>query len=358
MSEPRNSGWARLSTLGQALDDLPDGVAMAVGVVLGGALVGAVWWAGWWWLSVVVVGLAFLVGRSAGLRRRVEGWVWPLSSVVAVLGAGAAAVVAVLAGGSGETPEAVVAGEGERLMRLDLGGGDTSLDGGDTGSTGSETVGCPSGTVFIEGGEFDGHTVASFCLDETEVQVSRYERCMNEGGCTEAGKASGVYGEYSDSKYCNRTHDDRSLHPMNCVDWHQAQAFCRWDGGKRLPTGWEWEWAARGRDRDWTYPWGEEAPTCDRAVMNEGGSGCGKDRTWPVGSKPNGDSRDGVKDMAGNVWEWTGTERGGRRVLRGGSWLFYRPRSLRGAYRSSGLDPASRYGRVGFRCARTSGGEQ
>lgn len=216
-----------------------------------------------------------------------------------------------------------------------------------------EEARCREGMTFIAGGSFDGHDIESFCLDTTEVRVSSYERCMRDGKCGEAGKEWGLDGDYSPGDYCNRNHDDRGSHPMNCVDWKQAVAFCAW-AGKRLPTQWEWEWAARGRDRGWTYPWGDAPePSCERVVMREGADGCGKDRTWAVGSKPKGNSRDGVSDLAGNVWEWTSSKEGERRIVRGGSWDLDFPGLFRASYRFDVL-PADRFLGVGFRCARTA----
>jgi len=196
-------------------------------------------------------------------------------------------------------------------------------------------------------------------MTKTQVTVEQYKACVDAGACT-APDTGG---------YCNWGQSDRGKHPINCVDWHQAQAYAKWAGG-RLPTEAEWEYAARSGGRDWKYPWGNENATCDRAVMDDGGNGCGRGSTWPVCSKPKGNTTHGLCDMAGNVWEWvqdwyhdsyngaptdgSAWEKptGSNRVRRGGSWGNF-AWGVRAAYRYVG-DPRVRHDvRVGFRLARS-----
>lgn len=178
----------------------------------------------------------------------------------------------------------------------------------------AEMVRIPAGEFIMgydeEDSEFPNYsdpahpvTVKAFDLDKTEVTVEAYERCVR------AGKCSAAVAQYG-SERCNSGKDDKLDHPLNCVNWAQAIAYCAWVDC-RLPSEAEWEYASRGGHDDWYYPWGNEDPDCTRAVMGadyEGQempdeiSGCGKRGTWPVCSK--GEFGFGLCDMAGNVSEW------------------------------------------------------
>jgi formylglycine-generating enzyme required for sulfatase activity len=176
----------------------------------------------------------------------------------------------------------------------------------------------------------------AFELDETEVTVDAYRTCVTAGTCRQPATGS----------ECNWDKPDRGDHPVNCVDWAQATTYCGWVG-KRLPTEEEWEAAARGATgRD--YPWGN-APPRDQLCWSATSGG----HTCPVGKYAAGNTPEGLKDMAGNVWEWTSSnyESEGR-VVRGGSWYDSYFTNVHAAYRGKSA-PGDRYSALGFRCART-----
>lgn len=193
-------------------------------------------------------------------------------------------------------------------------------------------------------------TVKAFQMAKTEVTNKQYRACVEAQAC---GPPSSYTGG-----------DD---HPVVYVNWEDARKFSEWAGG-RLPTEAEWEYAARGAGKDLRYPWGNEDATCERAEMDDGGTGCGKNTSWPVCSKAAGNTAQGLCDMAGNVWEWTQdwyhdsyngapadggaweSPAGSFRGDRGGSWSSFAG-NVRAAVRRR-RDPGHRVRDGGFRVVR------
>lgn len=245
-------------------------------------------------------------------------------------------------------------------------------------AAGAETASCPpgalpvpAGTAVVAGAEV---AVGAFCLDETEVTVGRYRECVAGGACSEphatvAGPDLPARHVPLWSRSCNRQREGREDHPVNCVDWHQAAAFCDAVDG-RLPSEGEWQLAAAGGDERRRYPWGRRRPTAERlngcdflcldrlralglthATLHYGEDGFAD--TAPVGSFPAGAGRWRHLDLAGNVWEFTSSLYGADprvRVIRGGGWAQSDRQRVTSSYRGGFVDRA-RGSAVGFRCA-------
>jgi len=267
---------------------------------------------------------------------------------------------------------------------------------------------CPAGMALVKGGDFfmgsddpkataderPAHPVhlSEYCLDVHEVTAAAFKACSDSGKCKRSTPKNEWEGITARQKklydpLCNVGDvATRGNHPMNCVDWESAEAFCEERGG-RLPTEAEWELAARGSDGR-VYPWGDEAPS--PGLVNACGLECvawgrknpdpdgplaamyksddGFPHTAPVGSFPRGKTMHGMDDMVGNVWEWVadynapykkgarvtdpkGPEKGEERGIRGGAWNGGDASWLRPTFRFSAT-PTMRSHGIGFRCAK------
>ena len=228
-------------------------------------------------------------------------------------------------------------------------------------------------------------SMATYWIDRHEVTTANYRRCVARGRCD----ADGLDGERladrprGPSAACNYP-ATRERHPINCVTWWQAAAYCACQG-KRLPTEAEWAKAARGSLDGRQYPWGQRTPSGETGPLANladetargrfptfrvfPGYSDGAAMTAPVGSYSSGTSPWGVHDMIGNVLEWTadryggasyrqdrgpdpsGPSHGGYRVARGAAWDAD-PRTVR-LTRRWPLLPRDRLHSLGFRCARS-----
>jgi eukaryotic-like serine/threonine-protein kinase len=269
---------------------------------------------------------------------------------------------------------------------------------------------CPEGMSKIPGGKFfmgsddrkdeenerPAHqvTLSTYCMDTTEVTVAKYKACSDQGSCKRGPKENEWPGIDAASHklydpVCNiRDPDALGSHPINCIDWELADAYCK-AVDKRLPTEAEWEYATRGSDGR-KYPWGDDPPTTGAGFLNACGKECvawgkkhpdpdnpltamyaaddGFATTAPVGSFPKGASPFGLQDVVGNVFEWVsdwyapyggdaltdprGPEKGKERVIRGGAWNGQDPAWVRPSYRFKS-DPTLRSHGIGVRCAES-----
>lgn len=96
-------------------------------------------------------------------------------------------------------------------------------------------------------------------------------------------------------------------HPVVGICWHEANAYAVWVG-KRLPTAEQWQRAAtwakgHAQAAEPRYPWGN---VFDPDKANTWASGQGQ--TVPVTACPGGNTPSGVRQLIGNVWEWSETE--------------------------------------------------
>lgn len=228
----------------------------------------------------------------------------------------------------------------------------------------------PAEMTPIEGGQLDGQPIAPFLLDVHEVTAGQYTECVAAGACiprrTQFWMSEDRGDEHGD---CNL--DRRPEHPMNCVDQRDAETYCSWRNPEdRLPSLSEFIWAAQGRDQARPFPWGSAVPTA--AHVNACGTECidewhrrkwapevgplynmddGWPTTAPVDAHTAGTSRDGARDLAGNVGEWTSERRGQHVMIAGGSFGSTLGEDLSPRH-ATFSPPDARNSLTGFRCVR------
>jgi gamma-glutamyl hercynylcysteine S-oxide synthase len=245
-----------------------------------------------------------------------------------------------------------------------------------------------SGDPWAYDNERGAHTVdlPSFLIDVTPVSNAAYLAFMEDGGYddprwwhpdgwdrrTRTGKRAPAFWRREGGQWLRRRlgriEPVPPDEPVQHVCWYEADAYARW-AGKRLPTEAEWEKAASwdpvtGRKR--RLPWGDEGEHADQHA-NLGQRMMGP---APVGSYHEGASAYGVRQLLGDVWEWTATDFHGYpgfrafpykeysevffgsdyKVLRGGSWATH-PLACRTTFRNWDY-PVRRQIFAGFRCAR------
>ena len=151
------------------------------------------------------------------------------------------------------------------------------------GATRGEQNECPMREVQL----------STYDIDETEVTISAWYDCVDDGNCEpipeQCISVLNVQNVYSSDL------------PAICITWAQATSYCQWNGG-RLPTEAEWEKAARGQNGS-IWPWGNVAPTCDRANFRFASIYCNPN-VVDVRSYEEWRSPYGLWDTLGNVWEW------------------------------------------------------
>jgi formylglycine-generating enzyme required for sulfatase activity len=238
-----------------------------------------------------------------------------------------------------------------------------------------------AGGTFVMGDADKAHsmTIAPFEIARYPLTNAQYKLFIDDDGYNparpwwdKAGRAWLQNKKVRKPRYWDKERFGiaRPNYPVVGISWYEAVAFCRWltqrleDGYiYRLPTEAEWEYAAR-RDTRRIYPWGNEEPDGERANFNLIYDGTTAVGCFPLGATP----EDGVQDMAGNVWEWTGsiykpypydptdgredirTPSNKRFVTRGGGWN-YRSFTLRASNRYNNSPDYHSY-ILGFRPAR------
>jgi sulfatase modifying factor 1 len=260
------------------------------------------------------------------------------------------------------------------------GGSNVGGSGGATGGSGGSNVGgsggssCPNPCGSLEecwNGQYcvakKVQVTGGYAIDATEVTRDQYAAWLATNPST-SGQPS--YCSWNDdfTPGCEWPPGVKGNHPVVCVDWCDAYAYCA-AVGKRLcgkiggganaykdyddATKSQWyNVCSSGGQKDYPYGYGYSESACN-------GYSAGNNGTVPVGSMSGCESSvsgyTGVYDLSGNAWEWEDSCNGyvddmNLCLLRGGS---FNNAGLDNSLRcDGGLDSYRRnqFGSFGFRC--------
>ena len=228
----------------------------------------------------------------------------------------------------------------------------------------------PAGT-FVSSLTGEEANISSFLIQKTAVNAfDLYDYCGEKDDC--------FIEAYTEENarvptLCGGGHISMSqqLWPANCVSHQTASDYCE-SIGARLPTADEWEYAAShdgNSAQKKKYAWGDDEPTqcvtANYAIPDDNGDPIPCKPTtnihyhW-VDDYPQGDTPLGLRNMSGNVAEWTSTtkiimnEDNGEEVehyiIKGGSGLSLPEQIELSAYDTAAPDTISTM--IGFRCIK------
>jgi serine/threonine protein kinase/formylglycine-generating enzyme required for sulfatase activity len=156
--------------------------------------------------------------------------------------------------------------------------------------------------VYVPAGEFlmgnptRTETTGEYWIDQTEVTVAMYKKCVEEGVCSIESVANDDVLQ-SDDYYDAERYQN---YPAINITWQEADQYCIWAGG-RLPTEIEWEKAGRGINGK-RFPWGDyPSYSAFKEVARIGD-------LMPVKFFEENVSDFGLNDMVGNAQEWVNTK--------------------------------------------------
>ncbi len=137
-------------------------------------------------------------------------------------------------------------------------------------------------------------TVDSFYMNKTEVSNAEYAQFVNEK----------KYQAPRNWKN-NKPPEGEEKFPVTWVSLTDSKAYADWFSKREnklcsIPTEPQWEFAARNGAQQTTYPWGND---WNRALTNVATASAAD-----VGTTSDTNKIGGIKDLFGNVNEWTSTE--------------------------------------------------